>query len=283
MNMNLENYKKLLIPTIPIGLAYIYFKNRLNLKSFDNKSIIITGASSGIGKSIADILLKNSNCQLYLLARSFNNTKEGNVNKYKCDCSNYESLKKIINGIEEKIDIIIHSAGAGEWKFLQEMKIDEINGCLDAPLRASINLTHLTLPKMIENNNGQITFIQSPVIIQPWRSCTAYSISRWGMRGLSESLKADLYNTNISISEVILGRTESNYFLNNKTAEERFPKIGNIINRITPEDAAIAVLTATQNKKPYYYYPSMMKVVVYLQYFFPDVVKYLTYKTSWHD
>lgn len=275
------NYR-FIIPLIPILFLYYFYNRKLDFSYFKNKSILITGASSGIGKSIADILDKNSNCELHLFARSFENSNNGLINKYKCDCSNYKSLKKIIDEIEY-IDIIINCAGSGDWKFLQEMDINEIQGCLNAPLISSLNLTHLTLPKMIKSNEGQIVFVQSPVVLQPWRSCTAYSISRWGMRGLSESLRADLYNTNISISEVILGRTKSNYFLNNKNADARFPKIGNIINEITPNEAALCVLKSTQYKKNYTYYPLMMEIVFYINQIFPNIVRYLTYKTSWHN
>lgn len=102
------------------------------------------------------------------------------------------------------------------------------------------------------------------------------------MRGLSESLRADLYNTNISISEIILGRTESNYFNTNKNADSRFPKIGNFITKITPEDAANAVIKTIYQKKIYEYYPLTMKLVVYMNIMFPSIVRYLTFITSWN-
>ena len=102
------------------------------------------------------------------------------------------------------------------------------------------------------------------------------------MKGLAESLKADLYNKNITVSEIILGRTDSNYFKTNKTADSRFPLIGKIIRNITPFQAAMATIWMIQNKKEYYYYPFMMKIVIYLQYYFPFIVRFLTYKTSFY-
>ena len=101
------------------------------------------------------------------------------------------------------------------------------------------------------------------------------------MRGLSESLRADLFNTNISISEIVLGRTESNYFKTNEHADERFPKIGNLVTRITPREAALAVIKTIKNKKEYEYYPFSLKLVVILNNWFPSIVRYLTFKTSW--
>ena len=275
------NYN-LLSPFLILLFLYIWKRNKICFSYFNNKNIIITGGSSGIGESIASILEKNTNCKLHLLARSFENSTSENVFKYKCDCSKYDNVKEIISEIKN-IDIIIHSAGTGDWKYLPEMDIKEINTCLGAPLMSSLNLTQLTLPKMMKQNSGQIVFIQSPVVLQPWSSCTAYSISRWGMRGLSESLRADLFNTNISVSEIILGRTDSNYFKTNKHADERFPKIGNLISRITPNEAALAVIKTIQKKHEYEYYPFTMKLVVHLNEWFPSIVRYLTFKTGWSN
>ena len=277
------NFEKIIIPFVFTGLYY-YFKKptKINSEYFKNKNILITGASSGIGLKISEILSK-FDCNLYLLARSFDNKSVSNVKYFKCDCSKYQIVKNIIDKLDNSIDIVIHAAGAGDWKFLDEMQIEEVYQCLDAPLKSSINVTHCLLSQFRKNNNGQMVFIQSPVIKQPWSSCTAYSVSRWGMKGLAESLRADLFKTNITISEIILSKTNSNYFNTNKNALRRFPKIGNLIGEITPTEAALATIWMIQNKKEYYYYPYMMRIVVYLQYLFPGIVKYLTLITSFYS
>ena len=102
------------------------------------------------------------------------------------------------------------------------------------------------------------------------------------MKGLAESLRADIFNTNITISEIILAKTNSNYFKTNKTALSRFPKIGHLIGEITPVEAAFATIWMIQNKKEYYYYPYMMRIVIYLQYLFPNLIKKLTFLTSFY-
>ena len=276
------NLEKIIIPFVLTGFYYYLKKPKnINREFFKNKHILITGSSSGIGLKISE-MLNNLDCHLYLLARSFDNNKILNTNYFKCDCSDYQQVEDIIKNIDNKIDIVIHAAGAGDWKFLDEMSINEVNQCLKAPLQSSINVTHCLLPQFRKNNEGQIVFIQSPVIKQPWSSCTAYSISRWGMKGLAESLRADLSNTNIKVSEIILAKTNSNYFKTNKTALSRFPKIGNLIGEITPAEAAFATIWMIQNKKEYYYYPYMMRIVIYLQYLFPNLIKKLTFLTSFY-
>ena len=154
-----------LLSTTIIALV-LYFISRdtsINFSYFDNKNIIITGASSGIGKSIATILEQRTHANLFLLARSF----ETNENKFKCDCSNYDMLKEVISKIDS-VDIVIHSAGLGDWKFLNEMDIKEVEACLGAPLMASINLTHLTLPKTLKINSVSMYLFNHLLYCNRW-------------------------------------------------------------------------------------------------------------------
>ena len=273
-----------LIKWSPLMVFYLYYKynSYFNFNYFDNKTILITGGSSGIGKAIIQLLASKTKSKIITLARSFTDNKKSRIEYYKCDCSKYGDVLRVYNQVNQKVDIIIHCAGAGDWKFLNEMTISEVNNCLNAPLKAAINVTYLFLPNLIKRNIGNITFVQSPVILQPWSSCTMYSVSRFGMRGLSESLRADLFHKKINITEVILGRTSSNYFNTNKTANQRFPWIGKLIREIKPNEAALAILWAIQKGKQYYYYPFMLRIIVYLQYMFPWLVRRLTFLTSFY-
>ena len=73
----------------------------------------------------------------------------------------------------------------------------EIQSCINAPLMSSIWTSRSVLNNISKNDNLQIIFIQSPTVIQPWKSTTAYTISRWGMQGFIEALRTDYYNTKI--------------------------------------------------------------------------------------
>lgn len=269
----------------PLVGIYLYYKynSYFNYKYYNDKTVLVTGGSSGIGKAIINFLLKSTKAKIITLARSFEDKETDRIMYFKCDCSKYIDVLRVYNKFNsDNLDIIIHCAGAGDWKFLNEMTIDEVNRCLDAPLKSSIYVSYIFLESMKKRNSGNITFVQSPVILQPWSSCTMYSVSRFGMKGLSESLRADLYKTNINITEVVLGRTSSNYFKTNITDDSRFPSIGKLIREIKPKEAAIAILWAIQKGKKYYYYPFMLKIMVYLNYLFPWLVRKLTFLTSFY-
>jgi short-subunit dehydrogenase len=249
---------------------------------FKGKNIVITGASSGIGKCLHEKLVKYD-VNLFLIARSFNSKKEGNKNFYKCDGSNYKNVKDVFTNIKtnsDHLDIIIHSAGVGDWKYLTEMSYSEIENSINAPLMSSI----YTTKEFLENWNGvkekKIIFINSPAAIQPWMSSTLYSTSRWGMHGFSEALKMDYYDKNLVVQENILGKINSTYFVNNPECIKRMPSISRIIPELEVEEAANFIIDKIVSSNQRNIFPFMLKFINFLHYYFPSIVKYLIFKLA---
>ena len=277
---------------------------------FKGKNIIITGASQGIGENLVN-KLSNYNCNLFLLARSFKSKNNINLNnsivcKYKCDCSNYDqveaNIKSIFSQLEKKnnnstditdihndiytqnvnaenrnnIDIVIHCAGAGDWKNIQEMEVKETMNCLDAPLLSSMWITRALLSYYKKENkeylsNIQNIFIQSPVVIQPWKNCSAYAVSRWGQKGFYESLKMDY---KMSIVEVILGKVDSSYFSNNPNSKDNFPAISKLLPELSLDESSNIIINSiyynTNTITPY-----LLNLLIKLHSFFPNLTRYL--------
>lgn len=274
------NYYYLIFP-----LSYFFYNARKSYLKIDgeyfiNKNIVITGASQGIGKEVAE-KLKNKKCNLFLLARSFNDKKEGNILYKKCDCSNPNDLNNFVRELKLKFDIVINCAGAGDWKYLTEINDKEVLQSMNAPLFSSIFTIKYLLPYL--KYNAQLIFVQSPVAYQPWSSCTMYSTSRWGMRGFIESLRADYDGKGLSISEIVLAKTKSNYFINNPTAEKRFPLIGRIFGNLTVNKAADEIIWTVSKKKERHIYPNLLKSVIYIQQIFPWLVRKLVLKFDYEQ
>ena len=206
--------------------------------------------------------------------------------KLKCDCSNYEdtlqTCDKILNttGIP---DIVINCAGAGDWKFLDEMDEQEINMCIGAPLMASVHMCRHLLPDMKKKNTGHLVFVQSPASVLPWSSCTMYSVSRWGMRGLSSALRADLDGTNIKITEVFLGKTKSSYFVNNPITNSRIPSISKMIGESDTSYAAREIIWAVSKKKELHSAPLMLRLLMFLHGMFPYLVKKIVFRYDYRE
>ena len=247
---------------------------------FRGKSIIITGASSGIGKCLQE-KLKKYDVKLFLLARSFTNKKVENRYFYGCDTSNNYDVKNTFSDIFQHTntaDIIIHSAGSGNWKYITEMNKTEIETGIGAPMMSSIWTTKEFLDGWDGIKEKKIIFINSPVVIQPWMSCTIYAASRFGMHGFAESLRMDYYGKNLVVQENILGKVNSSYFQNNKECDNRMPLISKSIPILELEETADYIIDKMIGKREVNIYPKMLGFINFCYYFFPSLVKYFIVK-----
>ena len=255
-------------------------KRYTHKETLSKKTVLITGASKGIGNLLSQILSYKCD-KVFMLARSLENSKEKNMYMYKCDCSNYDEVESTIDGIKNKHgvpDIIVNCAGLGDWKRLDDMNKNEIIDCVNAPFLSSVwickkYLDYIKIDKT--NNKYQIVFIQSPAVLQPWKRSTMYSASRWAMRGLSESLRLDYSRDKLQISEIILGKVNSSYFTNNPNCHKHFPKLAALIPSMTTLEASNIIIETLKNKSDYVVYPQVLRLFSFVQQYFPSLIRYI--------
>jgi short-subunit dehydrogenase len=192
---------------------------------FTNKTIWITGASSGIGRAVA-IELANYKTHLILSGR---NQKALQDVAEKCqqkgsttrvipfDLGDVESVQNAASQVlqdEPKIDALYHFGGISQRSFVHETSLDVDRKIFEINFFGTVALTKAVLPKMIENGGGQIAVTSSIVgkFGFPYRS--AYSASKHALHGYFESLRAENTTNNISVSIIIPGRIKTNISVN---------------------------------------------------------------------
>ena len=262
-----------------------------HMPDLKNQLVLITGASRGIGRATALVLAKEG-ATLALLARNEKDLDSialeisktpGRAHVYPVDLEKIEEIIIISNQIKKDLgvpNIIINSAGQGRFLFLEETPLEEIQPMINLPFIAALHITRLFLPEMIQRNSGHIINIGSPASHLPWPGATVYSCSRWALRGLSESLWADLYRTNLHVSHILPGKVSSSYFSNNPGSEDRLPKLSNFIPTLTPEDVGKSVLKTIINKKRIVIIPFSLKLTFYFFRLFPRITHFLIYQTG---
>jgi len=138
-------------------LLYKSFRDRHSFH-LDGALVLITGASSGIGRELA-LLLTARGADVIIVARTQSALREveaavhergwgGRIYAYACDCSDgaqvealVESVRTITGGNREGVpDVVVNCAGAGRWLMLDEATVEEIKTGFDAPLLASAHL-----------------------------------------------------------------------------------------------------------------------------------------------
>ena len=196
-----------------------------------NKTAIITGASTGIGKHVS-IKLSENNYNVILISRDKDKLNEvkkeikslgkscqliaGDISKE----SSFDNIFSKVNKINN-IDILINNAGIGIFNKIENISCKEWNQQIDTNLKGSFLMTRHIVPQMIKNKTGKIVFINSIAGINAYPYSSAYVASKFGLRGFSSSLREELREHNIKVISVHPGAVDTPFW-NNITAD--FPR-----------------------------------------------------------
>lgn len=187
------------------------FINIKNMQSLKNKVALITGAGKGIGKAIA-VALASEGVHLGLIARTeadlITLTIELNSFGIKssyavADVSVETEIKTAVASIEAKlgtIDILINNAGIGKFGKFLDLTTEEWENQIKINLFGVYYVTKAVLPKMIEQKKGDIINISSTAGKSGAATTSAYSASKFGVFGLSESLMQEVRKHNIRVT-----------------------------------------------------------------------------------
>ena len=191
-----------------------------------NLSIILTGATGGIGNSIleklisagAEVLASGTNDEkLNLIKEKYKNIK---VKKF--DISKHEEIENFVDESNEilgkKIDILINNAGITQDNLSIRMKNDEWNKVIDINLTSTFLLSKNTIKKMLKNKKGKIINITSVVCHTGNIGQANYAASKAGLIGMSKSLALEYGKKNITVNCVSPGFITSD--MTNKISEE---------------------------------------------------------------
>jgi short-subunit dehydrogenase len=192
---------------------------------FSDKTIWITGASSGIGRAVA-LKLAKKKVHLILSGRNEEALEEvatqcrqngSTARVVPFDLGNEKEVEAAAVRVlkeENKIDGLYHFGGISQRSFVHETSLDVDRKIFEVNFFGTIALTKAVLPKMIENGGGQIAVTSSIVgkFGFPYRS--AYSASKHALHGFFESLRAENKKNNIRVSVIIPGRIKTNISVN---------------------------------------------------------------------
>ena len=255
-----------------------------------SKIVLITGASSGIGKAIGDYLMQNGYI-VYGTSRNPENVENALFPLLTLEVKNPETIAAAINhiiAISGRIDVLINNAGVGITGPLEEIPISEIKNNFDVNFFGPIEVMKAVLPQMRYQKSGLIINITSIAGYMglPYRSI--YSASKGALELITESLRMEVKPFGIKITNVAPGdfatniasgryhapvitgsAYEINYGNNLKTLNEHVDSGSN------PDVMAKAILKIIENPNPKIHYKIgvfMQKFSIVLKRILPDKV-----------
>jgi short-subunit dehydrogenase len=244
------------------------------------KSIIVTGASSGIGKATV-IKLVESGYQVFGLSRRHDNLtsiyselpssiedKEDLYIAMECDIAKPERFDSIIKDIFSKahgnpIYGLVNNAGYVEPGAIEDLTIQDIRSQFETNFFGLVEFTKKVLPFMLKSNQGRIVNISSVSGLVSIPLIGAYSASKYALEAITDALRMELWNTNIKVITINPGLVDTNINVVSK------PKLDNLIQEkssrfseiyrkylyntpkgLPPDSVANVILKAISSLKP---------------------------------
>ena len=253
-----------------------------------NQLVLITGASSGIGREIA-IAFSQHNARLILIARNESKLSETQSfclkNTPDChifigDIGNWDTVKKLGNAIKDTIgipDIIVNNAGEGCFLAIDECVENDVEHALKSPFLSSFYWVQFFIKDFMSRNSGIILNVNTPAAYFPFPKTIAYSCTRAAVRCFSRCLRLDLKGYRIKIQDLVPGLTKSNYFENNNMDwNKRIPFINRLFFKpLTPQEVAKAALKGLFRKQKLICPQPLMTFFIVCAQYFPNTFDFL--------
>ena len=230
------------------------------MNSLQNKNIIVTGASGGIGNSIVEKLYENG---ANILATGTREEKLKELEKkfekiktLKFDISQHNKIEEFINNATEKLggslDCIINNAGITKDNLTIRMSLDEWTKVVDINLTSTFLMSKYSIKKMLKNKSGKIINITSVVGHTGNVGQANYTASKAGIVAMSKSLAIEYAKKNINVNCISPG------FISTAMTDQIDLKFKELIitkipaNRLgKPEDVANAAVFLSSNQSDY--------------------------------
>jgi NADP-dependent 3-hydroxy acid dehydrogenase YdfG len=236
-----------------------YSSKGLNMIKLENKTVLITGASAGIGKACA-LAFAEVGANLLLTARRVERlnklaeelvTIHGiKVKPIELDVRNHNEVKNILSSFEDEwknIDVLINNAGlARGFSKIYEGNISDWEEMIDTNIKGLLYVTRQILPIMVERQRGHIINIGSVAGHETYPLGNVYAATKFAVNALTKSIRMDVLDKNIKVSTVDPGLVETEFSVVRFSGDEE--KASNVYKGIIPltaEDIADAVLFCT--------------------------------------
>jgi uncharacterized protein len=249
---------------------------------FEGKIVLVTGASSGIGRQVSLDFSRQGARHIILVARSLSKLED--LQKiidtkftvetivYPCDVSKkaeVEQMGKKILDTCGHVDILVNNAGFGLYGKVQSQSIEQIESVIFTNYLGMVYCTKIFLDSMITRKSGHIVNVASVAASFGIAGLSAYCASKYAVLGFSESLFQELHGTGVRLTVVSPIGVKTDFF-NNKTFGGIIPNYTGFM--LEPQTVSNAILAAANSSRLEIVVPFYVRAGVWLKHTIPFFV-----------
>ncbi len=263
------------------------------MKNFQNKTIWITGASSGIGEALAlEFARRWRGAKLILSARN-----EAELSRVAAACegaeviiqpldlAKHDQLFEIVNQVLAKVgtlDILVNNAGISQRSLIKDTDFQVDRKMVEVNLLGTIALSKAVLPHFLKQKSGRYVVVSSVMgkIGAPLRS--TYAAAKHGLHGFFDSLRAECWRENVKVTMICPGFIRTKVSVNALTGDGSAQgKMDDATEHgMPPEVLARKILKAIELDKEEAYFGGKEVMAIYLKRFFPRLLSKIARKAK---
>lgn len=249
------------------------------------KSVVITGASSGIGKAAA-LEMARRGARVVLAARRAEPLEAVaaacrglgvEAIAVVTDVTRPEDCRRLVE-VAGTVDVLVNNAGFAIFDSIAEAKDDDLRSMMETNYFGALHCTRAVLPQMLERRSGTIVNVASIAGIMGYARMGGYSATKFAIIGMTEALRDEVLGRGVRVALVCPGTTETEFFV---TAERgKMPGASRLVPSVSPERVARAVCDAAEDGRYRRILPLLASVYMRMKEVSPRFAHWLMRRTS---
>jgi short-subunit dehydrogenase len=222
--------------------------------ALEKKTVVVTGASSGIGRAAA-LEFARRGANLVLAARRGELLEEvatacralgTECRVVVTDVTLRSDCEHLID-VAGQVDILVNNAGFAIFDAIESAKPDDLGAMMQTNYFGAVWCTQAVLPQMLARREGTIVNVASIAGIMGYARMGGYCATKFALIGFSETLRDEVFGRGVRVAMVCPGTVETHFF--EKAERGKMPGASRLILAIKPEQVARAIVKAAENGK----------------------------------